>query len=351
MIIHKDFPGGNIHVVEQTGSEVILENELRDTTGDWFYWAFCVENAENTEVTFRFLVDIRVGHWGPAVSHDLKTWHWLDSVDGESFTYRFAAGENRVYFAHHMLYHPERFFAFAKQYNLEVGELCKSKKGRSVPYVSFGSGSNHVLLAARNHACESTGNYVLEGVLTSLLLEPMEDMRIFCVPFVDYDGVVDGDQGKSRYPHDHNRDYTSAETAIYPEVAQILRYADTHSIRYAFDFHSPFHKRRRNDYIFIVRKLKEMQLNQFSEELKNAVTPSSMQYSGEWDVPLNTEWNVLGTGFSSNMSRRPECDLSFTLESTYFGNPQDRISQEKLVELGKCFAKAFRSYHKKQNAI
>ena len=46
MLIHQNFIGGNITVKEIDGNTVVLENELRDTTGDWFYWAFCVEGAE-----------------------------------------------------------------------------------------------------------------------------------------------------------------------------------------------------------------------------------------------------------------------------------------------------------------
>ena len=61
MILHKDFLGGNIKVIEQKGNTFILENEIRDTKGDWFYWAFCVEGAENQTVTFKFNQAFRVG--------------------------------------------------------------------------------------------------------------------------------------------------------------------------------------------------------------------------------------------------------------------------------------------------
>ena len=54
MRIHEDFTGGNIVVKEQVGSTVMLDNELRDTVGDWFYWAFCIEGAQGETLTFRF---------------------------------------------------------------------------------------------------------------------------------------------------------------------------------------------------------------------------------------------------------------------------------------------------------
>ena len=70
MLIHQNFVGGNIVIKEQTLNTFVLDNELRDTTEDWFYWAFCVENAENKTLTFK-LQNNRLGYFGPAVSHDL----------------------------------------------------------------------------------------------------------------------------------------------------------------------------------------------------------------------------------------------------------------------------------------
>ena len=75
MIIHQNFIGGNIKVVKQEGNTVYLENELRDTVGDWFYWAFCIEGAQGQTLTFKFQRD-RLGYYGPAVSYDLEKWHW-----------------------------------------------------------------------------------------------------------------------------------------------------------------------------------------------------------------------------------------------------------------------------------
>jgi len=40
MIIHKSFPGGNIQVNRIQGNDVFLVQELGDTEGWWFYWAF-----------------------------------------------------------------------------------------------------------------------------------------------------------------------------------------------------------------------------------------------------------------------------------------------------------------------
>ena len=70
--IHRDFIGGNIRVKSIDSDEITLENELRDSN-EWFYWAFCIEGAEGRELTFR-MQNHRLGYYGPALSHDLKSW-------------------------------------------------------------------------------------------------------------------------------------------------------------------------------------------------------------------------------------------------------------------------------------
>lgn len=338
MKIHNEFIGGNISVGRIEGNNIYLKNELRDTAGDWFYWAFCVEDAEAKELTFHFEKN-RLGYWGPAVSHNLRDWHWLGECDGDSFTYRFAKNESKVYFAHHILYHPERFLSFAQEKGFEITALCKSRKGRSVPCVKLGKGNISIILTARHHACESTGNYVLEGVLDELSKSLPSDIRIFCVPFVDYDGVIDGDQGKSRNPHDHNRDYT--ENPIYPEVSAIKAYAEEYGCNYGFDFHSPWHKGGENDTVFILRNNidKDYRFDFFADILESKISENSMDYKKINDHPACTGWNQPSSSFACTLCKRPECDIAFTLESAYFGTEENKVSAERLVELGKAFAK------------
>ena len=250
----------------------------------------------------------------------------------------------KVYFAHHILYPYERFFALTKRYGLETDALCMTKKGRSVPCLDFGEGANTVLLTARHHACESTGSYVLEGVLEEILVRPLPNTRVFCVPFVDFDGVLDGDQGKNRIPHDHNRDYV--ENPIYPEVAAIKRYADHHGCHFAFDFHSPWHKGGENDQIFIVQNSidRVSEYNRFGALLETECNASSMIYRKENDHPPCSGWNQPSSNFSYTMHCRPECRLAFSLENAYFGCEENKVSASRLIELGKAFGRALRRY-------
>ena len=349
MRIHKEFCGGNIVVKEINGNIVILDNELRDTTEDWFYWAFCVEGAENQTYTFCFQ-NTRVGYWGPAVSYDLVNWHWLNQVEGDSFTYHFGANESKVYFAHSMLYHPNRFQRFAEKCNINVKELCKGYKGSSVPYIEFGDGATSIFLTARHHACESTGNYVMEGVLEELIFEPIPDTKVFCVPFVDYEGVIRGDQGKMRVPHDHNRDYDVHEKSIYPECNAIKEYAAKHGCHFAFDFHSPWHYADEHDNVFIVQNSIEkiQKLNRFGELLEKSLTPNAFRYEHKNDIAPEIGWNKSGPKFAYYMKDRQENNIAFTLETAYFGTAENKVSEERLLELGRCFAKALKEYIKEE---
>ena len=343
MNIHGDFIGGNIRVKEISENTVLLENELRDTEGDWFYWAFCVEGAQGRKLTFK-MQPTRLGYWGPAVSHDLKSWHWLDSCQGDTFTYSFGENEDRVYFAHSMLYHPGRFYSLCEILNLKTEELCRSRKGRVVPCLHMGDGEKSIIFTARHHACESTGNYVMEGVIKELADSPLENSRILIVPFVDYDGVVDGDQGKARAPHDHNRDYI--KEPIYPEVRAICAHMEKYGCIFGFDLHSPWHKGSVNDKIFVVRNLveKDREFDEFASVFEAEITEKSMKYSKNNDYPACTSWNQPGPSFGYTTNNRPECKLAFTLESAYFGTEDNKVSAERLIELGRCFARAVKKY-------
>lgn len=345
MKIHKDFIGGNVVVKEICGDRVVIENELRDTTQDWFYWAFCVEGAQGREITFG-MQKHRLGYWGPAVSHDLEGWHWLGACDGNSFSYKFGKDESKVYFAHHILYPIKRFYELSERNGLTVTELCKSRKGRAVPCLELGEGERTVILTARHHACESTGSYVLEGVIEELVNDLPPDLHVLCVPFVDFGGVLDGDQGKSRYPHDHNRDYTTDAPSIYPEVSAIRRFAEQYGCSYGFDFHAPWHKGGQNDTIFMVHNsAKEKAVfDRFASLLESRITEDSMSFKSENFTPACTGWNQPAPAFAFTMNSRPECNNAFTLESTYFGSDDNVVSAKRLIELGRCFGRALKAY-------
>ena len=155
-----------------------------------------------------------------------------------------------------------------------------------------------------------------------------------------------GDQGKGRIPHDHNRDYDVEKDSIYPECNAIKEYANEYGCHFGFDFHSPWHIGEQNDEIFIVQNSHKKldKLNKFAEIFEQSITEKSIRYDRKNDYPFETGWNMGGPQFALYMTNRPENDIAFSLENTYFGKIGNEVNEEKLLELGRCFAKALKRY-------
>ncbi len=343
--IRTDFEGANCRVLSLCRDTAHVEVDLRDTQGDWFYWCFRVEGAEGQTITFRFDSPIRVGYFGAAVSHDFRTWHWQypdTGHQGDCFTYTFSENESSVWFAHDMLYRPAQFEAFCKERSLVTSPLCHTEKGRAVPHLVVGRGEETILLTARHHACESTGSYVLEGVLEALL--PYQDeFRIVVVPFVDYDGVVDGDQGKNRAPHDHNRDYETEKASLYATTAAIRQLGERYPIRFAFDFHSPWHLGDGNDTVMIPQKvLGNSQV--FSALLERENGSEGLPHYERDDVLPDTQWNASDAPTFAVYWLKHGAEVALTLETPYFVASGVPFTMRRAKETGRAFARALLAY-------
>jgi len=239
--INSDFPGGNIVFERMEGDDVFLHQDLRDTNGDWFYWYFAVTGAQGRELTFHFTQSRALGVLGPGVSTDGGvTWRWLNAYGlGDSFTYKFAPDEKEVRFSFGMPYTAANLKRFLDQYTpgpyLSREILTTSPKGRQVEKLRLGriaGGADYkVFITVRHHSCEMMVSYVAEGIMAAFLDEQTagidraaidwlrDHVELMMIPFVDKDGVEDGDQGKNRIPHDHQADYRGE--SIYAETAAI----------------------------------------------------------------------------------------------------------------------------------
>ena len=98
--------------------------------------------------------------------------------------------------------------------------------------------------------------------------------------------------------------------------------------------------------MFIVRNREDKTacFDRFSRHLESELTPDCMKYKTENDYPANTGWNTSTRTFSSSMHLRPECKLAHTLESTYFGTPDNQMQTERLVAFGRAYARAILKY-------
>ena len=345
MQISTDFCGGNAANIVIDGDNVSFIPDLRDTADDWFYWAVRVDGANGR--TVKFTIPRWVGPFGAAVSCDLESWEWSGESDGNSFTYTFGEDEDSVYFAHDMLYHPSRFHLFAERHGIHVKHLCDDNKGTPIPFAEIGEGERTVILTARHHACEATGDYVMEGIIEEYLKAPLPGVKLVAIPFIDADGVVAGDQGKERRPHDHNRDYGEF---LYNGTRAVKSLMDKGGVLAVFDLHSPWHRYGRNDKAFCVRKLPEAldKMKLFGSCFEAEIDENSLKYSTADDIDPGVEWNKVGphTTCGTFCSDYPGVELGFTLETTYFGEVGNVVSQDKLVGLGRCFWRGFVRYLK-----
>jgi len=256
--ISTTFPGGNVLVERNEGDSVQIAPDPRGDS-PWFYWYFEATATKPGRVNFVLPEKVvgfkngAIGFQGPAISHDLgRTWSWMgtDNINENAFFYDFKKADDKVCFAVTIPYLQPDLEKFLKENSknehLKQSVLTKSRHGRDVELLQIGQPGPQrqaVLVTCRHHACETIASHVLEGFLFEAIsdspaaIEFRKKYVLFAVPFVDKDGVEEGDQGKNRKPHDHNRDY--AEKSIYPEVQAIKELDQAQKFQFALDFHCP----------------------------------------------------------------------------------------------------------------
>jgi len=311
LVVDCDFPGGNILVDAVNGNTISVRPDLRDTTIEWFYWYFRVRNCGGRSLQIHFPERNLLGGRGPATSKDRgATWQWLgeECMCDSYFDYSVPTDVDEVRFSMGMPYLQDNLATFLKRFagfpSLRQAVLCTSRKGRPVEFLHLGCQANladyRVVLTARHHACEMMASYVLEGVMEEALSGSetghwlLSHAAFLVVPFVDKDGVEDGDQGKCRYPHDHNRDY---EDALFPEVRALMRLVPEWSggkLDFFLDLHCPSLQGSSDETIFLVGGPEEdlwQEVGRFSDLLELACH-GPLPYRRNNNMPWGKEWNT-----------------------------------------------------------
>jgi hypothetical protein len=364
-------PAGNIVCDRMEGDQVYLHQEQRGSTQWWFYWAFRVCGAEGRTLTFHFTDGEPVGTRGPAVSLDKGlTWQWLNKdFTKKSFTYAFTAAETEVWFAFGMVYTEREWKRFLKRFErspfLEPGQLATTRKGRSVEKLRAGCITNEpryrVLLTARHHACEMMASTVLEGVLEGVLAEDetgkwlREHVEFLVIPFVDKDGVEDGDQGKARAPRDHNRDYDG--TRVHVETEAIQRLVPDWAggkLKVVLDLHCPWIRGEYNEWVYQVGN---SNTNLWAEQqalgmLLEKVSPNSLGYRQANDLPYGKAWNSAanfsqGLSFGRWAAGLSGVRLSGSFEIPYATANQKEVNNDSARQFGRNLAVALQQYLKR----
>jgi hypothetical protein len=373
--IDDEFPGGNIVVERLTDDEAFIHQDLRDTQGNWFYWCFRTKGAAGKSLVFRFTKSNVIGALGPGVSTDGgKTWRWLgrQAVKGQSFTYTFAEEENETLFSVGMAYQESHLKAFISRHSesshLKVETHCNTEKGRTVERLHLGCLDKEpryrILITSRHHSCEMMANYALEGLMDAVLSNGeagkwyRENVEIVAIPFMDKDGVEDGDQGKNRKPRDHNRDYIGK--SIHPSVKALREFVPIWSkdkLYAAIDLHCPYLSRGQwNEQIYIVGAMNQdiwREQQKFAANLEKH-RKGSLPFRSADALPFGQAWNTqsnykAGKSFGRWASELKGIRLSITIEIPYANVRGKEINQQTGRELGLDLAEGLKGYMEEVN--
>lgn len=164
--------------------------------------------------------------------------------------------------------------------------------------------------------------YSLEGIIETVLSNSedgtwlREHCDFFIVPFADKDGVEDGDPGKNRKPHDHNRDYVQR---IHPEVKAITEQTpvwQNGKPLFWFDLHCPWIRqgadgdhpeKGTNEYLYQVGSREETvwAMQQRFGKIVETEKKGTIPYKASYNLPFGKSWNT-GANFMANDKTPPQ---------------------------------------------
>ena len=374
--IDAQLPGGNIIVKAIDGNQVLLNREMRDTKGNWIYWKFRAVFPAVAEYTFRFDDSYYcLTSRGPAVSLDKgKSWGWfylsgteathlhahgteathLHAHGTEAFTFTAEFAGQEVWFCQCIPYMESdlnAFLASAEGRTVQRFELCKSRKGRSVELLRLGDGPMKVFLSSRHHCQESMATYALEGILSEVATHPREysDFTFWAVPFVDKDGVEEGDQGKNRMPHDHARDYGAAP--IYPEVRTIMELIHREKPVLVFDMHCPWVRGGDSEHVYFVGQADarlQAGIDRFSAIIAHEAPPDFPTDPRD-DIPFGQGWNT-SRNYEQGSPIVPWCATlpwqpsAQSIEIPFANTHEVTVTADSARHLGNALARSIKKY-------
>jgi hypothetical protein len=246
-VVDTAFPGGNGALESVNETTIRFRPDRRDHQGPSSWWALRVRGSEGRTLRFELGGSYPTGRadptaprapfgpLGPAVSTDHgTTWKQLgaESVRGGGFALDLGDADRSVLVACAVPYVRADLGRFlserVKSPWLEVGTLTRSREGRDVEIIRAGRRDDaalRVAVTARHHAGEASANFVLEGLIDAALADDemgrwfQTNAVVEAVPFVDKDGVENGDPGRLGVPLGHWLDY--GESSIHPEAGTI----------------------------------------------------------------------------------------------------------------------------------
>ena len=396
IVLDTGFPGASAGCLELEADLVRFAPDLRGCKTWWFYWGFRIMGAEGKKLRFVGVEQDGVTPLpdggkpvtsanGPAFSLDQgRSWQWLGTAarnapavfSQNGFEFNFAPEENEVWFSFGMAYTRRDWTAFLET----LGESPRLKKtclaernGLRLEALRAGAfdcePKRRIMATARHHACEMMANYAMEGMVAELLNDApagslREETEFLFIPFVDVGGVENGEQGKNRLPHDHNRDYgpqpdegadagadDRAETSLYWEVAAVRHTArmwGRQKLAAVFDLHCPWARGGRNESVFQVLRADAAEQRNFGEALRGIQGGDGLGYRGEDDIPYGVEWNKpepdAGQTCTRYMSQALNVPLATVFEIPYSMSNGRAVTRESARAFGRDLIRALDAY-------
>ncbi len=349
--LDKNYAGGNYTINKKEKNQVAFSPDLSDTSTDWFYWNFKAKSESDRTVTFSISgCDQLIFAAGPVYStDDGKSWNYItDGAKQFGFSYDFKANET-VQFAVTIPYQQSNLTAYLDTLTgdrVKISTLCKSEENRDVPLVTIGNpdAEKAVFLTSRHHSCESTTSFVLEGLMDYLANDAPDSLFdtycFYIVPMVDIDGVENGDQGKNRKPHDHNRDY---DAGMYSSIRAIKELAATLDVEFFLDVHCPYLQDTK-PYLYYSEEDAET-IAAFSDVLvaQSAVSEAEnpIIFDGTKNNYDGAHYTSCSRGYFYKVVGAP---FSTTLEFPYTGGVGDEYTTDRMYDFGIDLAKAIETY-------
>ena len=364
--IDTKLPAGNIIVEKMLGDTVYVKPDLRDTEGDWFYWAMRVRGAQGKTLTFKF-PHACVGVRGAVVSKDHgKTFFFAGNENRYwySFTFTFGPKDRDVFFYEchpYLLTDWKRFAKSLDKNYFREDVLCLSKEGKKVPFATIASQDvdykHRVVISARHHCSETIASFVMEGIAKGFMANDdtgrwlRDNVELSLVPFIDYDGAQRGDQGKNRKPHDHNRDYTEF---LYPETKALTELWTEKCPERILDLHCPWiYGELNNEHVYSPlgdpaitpdAKAEDRFFHLVEAEAKG------LPYKVSGNIPFGTNWNTnqnYAQGLSSLQWARlnaPGAKVCCCFEIPFANASGTEVNPESAREFGEGLAAAIADY-------
>lgn len=261
--VFSNFENGNIELISTNDSNNCLEFKPAlvndsNTTRCWFYFGITgFDNSKLLKFEQQYDNYFTAPNY-PVYSFDNKNWNRLlvDSMENSKKYFSGKFNTDTLWLATGYPYTYSKMMNYLDSISLnsivDTFTLTYSEAGLRVPYLEIKNPNtkikNMIWIIGRQHAFETTMNYVLEGMMEYFLSDEKFAVKfrkkniIYLVPMMDVDNVFIGASGRMQTPVDFNRDwsispYWKAINAVQKKIQQTNQ---LYKYRVFLDVHSTY---------------------------------------------------------------------------------------------------------------